>query len=204
MKRTLATVIAAVTFAGGLAACSADGGSSSTGSTGASASATTSAAASSSAEASDSADASETEGATDGADASGEADESAAGANDATVEQKTADGNSVLVPADFKAAIDEVTGEWGEPETIQQEEGGALATFAEGNLLAWSKDSGAAPMVGMIAQTWADEGGLANTIGLPTAAEEKLPDGGWTQKFTNGVINWVNQGGQWGAQVQPN
>ncbi|WP_018297478.1 LGFP repeat-containing protein [Corynebacterium lubricantis] len=213
MKRTLATVIAAVTIAGGLAACTSDGGSSSDGSgdasatTGAEASGGADASASDSADSSDSADASESEGATDGADAEGEDAEGANGAEGAdgeTVEQQTADGQSVLIPADFKSAIDEVSGEWGDPESIQQEDNGALATFAEENLLAWSEDSGAAPLVGMIGQTWADQGGLTNEIGLPTAPEETLPDGGWTQTFTNGVINWVNEGGEWTAQVEPN
>lgn len=202
MKRTLASVFAAVTLAGGLVACTSDEGDTGNGS-----------AASSDASAADS---------SEGADASGEADASgdasasesddaddaegddAAGGNGETVEQQTADGETVLIPADFKSAIDEASADWGDPETIQQDDDEALATFADGNLLAWGDESGAAPLVGMIGQTWSDEGGLENEVGLPTGPEEELPEGGWTQEFTDGVINWVNEGGEWGPQVEQN
>ncbi|WIM68507.1 hypothetical protein QP027_03680 [Corynebacterium breve] len=192
MKRTLVALVSVVALAGGLSACGSeptDTPSESTAETSADTNADTNA---------ESAATSATESASQesGAEATdGEVSES--------VELKTADGTVTLVPADFKAAIDEVVGEWGDPETIQQDAHGALASFKEGNLLAWAQESGAAPLVGKIAETWANDGGLNNTIGLPTGPEEEI-DGGWTQTFTNGVINWVQNNGKWEAEIEQN
>lgn len=215
MKRTLATLAAASTLAAGLVACSNDEAQEGTDTAETAASGVTEAAGGGEQSNPDDADenvhasdasATVSEGddpANDGTGADGESTEPAAG--EETVEQETADGETTLIPAEFKSSIEEVTGDWGQPETIQQEGDTAVATFAEGNHLVWSEDTGSVPLVGEIGNTWINGGGLNNEIGVPTAPEREITaEPGWTQEFTNGVINWVNNDGEWTAQVQQN
>lgn len=209
MKRAIATIAAAVTLSGGLVAC---GDSENTASDPGEGAVTEDKGAANATpnEASENvhaSDASETEGQGDTAadDEQAEGNEpTSAGAEGETVEQETADGGTALIPADLKTAIDNQESEWGLPETIQQDGDKAVAEFADGNLVGWSQDNGAAPIVGQIAATWKDGGGLNNEIGMPAAPEEELEDGqGWTQSFTNGVLQWVNENGEWGAKTEP-
>ncbi len=153
-----------------------------------------------SAEASDSedADSSEAEGAEDseGADSS-----KSAGAEGDMVGVSTADGE-VEVSSDFADAIKEKAGEWGDPQSIETSADGDVATFAKDKLMTYSKDAGAQPIIGKIAETWTEDGGLQNKVGLPTGPEQASGDG-WVQEFTNGTISWMKgESGEYEATVE--
>ena len=153
-----------------------------------------------SAEASDSedADSSEAEGAEDseGADSS-----KSAGAEGDMVGVSTADGE-VEVSSDFADAIKEKAGEWGDPQSIETSADGDVATFAKDKLMTYSKDAGAQPIIGKIAETWTEDGGLQNKVGLPTGPEQESGDG-WVQEFTNGTISWMKgESGKYEATVK--
>ena len=104
----------------------------------------------------------------------------------------TANGDQE-VPAALASAIEEKKAEWGDVQSVESSDKGSLATFDGGNLLAMAKDGDEAqPIVGKIAETWKEQGGLDAEVGLPKAAEEKATEGkGWTQQFDNGVISWL-------------
>lgn len=122
------------------------------------------------------------------------------------VEYETAEGN-VVVPAAAAAAFDEYTADWGAPETVETNNiGQALAIFPEGNLVTFSENVGAVPIVGEIGNTWLEDGGLENTIGLPTGPEQAAPEGnGWIQEFDNGTISWLaDEDGEFSADVREN
>jgi len=122
------------------------------------------------------------------------------------VEYETAEGN-VVVPAAAAAAFDEFAAEWGAPETVETNNiGQALAIFQGGNLATFSEDLGGIPIVGEIANKWLEDGGLENTLGLPTGPEQAAPDGaGWIQEFANGTISWIaDEDGEFSAEVQEN
>ena len=110
----------------------------------------------------------------------------------ATKSIATANGD-VDVPADFASAIEEKKAEWGDVKSIEQgDDDEFLANFDNGNLLTFDDDEGAQPIVGKIAETWKEQGGLDSEVGLPKAAEEKAAQGkGWTQQFDDGVISWI-------------
>lgn len=122
------------------------------------------------------------------------------------VEYETAEGN-VVVPAAAAAAFDEFAAEWGAPETVETNNiGQALAIFQGGNLATFSEDLGGIPIIGEIANKWLEDGGLENTLGLPTGPEQAAPDGaGWIQEFANGTISWIaDEDGEFSAEVQEN
>ncbi|WP_162986078.1 LGFP repeat-containing protein [Corynebacterium xerosis] len=63
-----------------------------------------------------------------------------------------------------------------------------------------SPDNGAHPIVGMIGETWKEDGALGNEVGLPTSGETEI-EGGWEQTFTNGTIQWTqDEGGEFSAK----
>lgn len=199
MKRTIALIAAAATLGGGLVACSNDEANTASDPDAGVVTEDKGAANATPHEADENVHAS------DASETVSEGDDPATdGAQGETVEQQTADGNTTLIPADLKVAIEEQESEWGLPELIQQEGDKALAQFADGNYLAWSEETGAVPVIGKIAETWTVEGGLNSELGMPTAPEKEL-DGeqGWTQSFTNGVMQWVNDNGEWGAKTEP-
>ena len=115
----------------------------------------------------------------------------------------TADGNTVLVNPTFGEQINQYAEDWGTPEQVQESDVGAVATFPDGNLLAHSEEGGVQPMVGMIAQTWVEDGSLTNPVGMPTAPERENDGGsGWGQEFTNGTITWArDDSGEFTATV---
>lgn len=139
---------------------------------------------------------------TDGADGTS-GDGSADGTGDAsgdTTEVETSDGSTMEIPSAVAEAA-QAAGFSTLEDVEEGDNGEMLATFVEGHI-ANAEESGAQPLIGKIAETWVGEGGLDADIGLPTAPEEATGDG-WTQTFTNGVINWVNDGsGNYTADIQ--
>ena len=122
----------------------------------------------------------------------------------ATKSIATANGD-VEVPADFASAIEEKKAEWGDVKSIEQgDDDEFLANFDNGNLLTFNDDEGAQPIVGKIAETWKEQGGLDSEVGLPKAAEEKAAQGkGWTQQFDDGVISWIqDESGKFTSSVE--
>lgn len=122
----------------------------------------------------------------------------------ATKSIATANGD-VDVPADFASAIEEKKAEWGDVKSIEQgDDDEFLATFDNGNLLTFDDDEGAQPIVGKIAETWKEQGGLDSEVGLPKAAEEEAAQGkGWTQQFDDGVISWIqDESGKFTSSVE--
>lgn len=74
-----------------------------------------------------------------------------------------------------------------------------LAEYENGWVVS-SPDNGAHPIVGMIGETWKEDGALGNEVGLPTAGETEI-EGGWEQTFTNGTIQWTqDEGGEFSAK----
>ena len=141
--------------------------------------------------------------ASEGADASDDKDD-ADDKGGATKSIATANGD-VDVPADFASAIEEKKAEWGDVKSIEQgDDDEFLANFDNGNLLTFDDDEGAQPIVGKIAETWKEQGGLDSEVGLPKAAEEKAAQGkGWTQQFDNGVISWIqDESGKFTSSVE--
>lgn len=121
---------------------------------------------------------------------------------DSEAEQiETADGNTVIVPSEFAAAISEQEAEWGAPLLVRSEGENFLAEFGEDHWLTFNAEAGAQPLVGMIAHTWLEEGGLNAEIGLPVEAEVE-GENGWSQAFQGGAISWIRGGdGQFEALV---
>ena len=204
MTRRIAGGFAAATLSVALVACSdaEDAANDAKDTAGSVAADATDAAGSAAAEAtskddSDDADASE------GADASDDKDD-ADDKGGATKSIATANGD-VDVPADFASAIEEKKAEWGDVKSIEQgDDDEFLANFDNGNLLTFDDDEGAQPIVGKIAETWKEQGGLDSEVGLPKAAEEKAAQGkGWTQQFDNGVISWIqDESGKFTSSVE--
>lgn len=125
------------------------------------------------------------------AEATGSEDDNADGAKGGTQTITTANGEEE-VPADLAAAIEEKQSEWGDVQSVESSDEGTLATFEGGKYLAYSEQTGAQPVIGKIAETWVNEGGLASSVGLPTEPEaEATTENGWTQKFSNGTISWT-------------
>lgn len=176
LKRT-ATVIAAGSLILGTAACSEDEASDTV--------SETSSAADSGTTATDSTDAAESP--------SDEADSDADGADDTELTEG------------LQAAYDEAggeQGEWGAVTDVESSDGATLATFENG----WAvenSDGDVVPLIGKIGETWADDGGLDNDIGLPTAPETGDAMQGWTQQFENGTVSWMQgDDGHWDADIE--
>lgn len=206
MTRRIAGGFAAATLSVALVACSdaEDAANDAKDSAGSVAADATDAAGSAAAEATskDDADDSEDAEASDSEDADDQDD--AADKGGATKSIATANGD-VDVPADFASAIEEKKAEWGDVKSIEQgDDDEFLANFDNGNLLTFDDDEGAQPIVGKIAETWKEQGGLDSEVGLPKAAEEKAAQGkGWTQQFDNGVISWIqDESGKFTSSVE--
>ncbi|MDN5581529.1 MAG: LGFP repeat-containing protein [Corynebacterium sp.] len=154
-------------------------------------------------------------------DASSAAESGAAEASDAmggsesteaeSTESESAEGSEgsgdTELPEGLQAAYDEAggeQGEWGAVQNVESADGATLATFDNG--WAVENDSGeVTPLIGMIGETWANDGGLENEIGLPTAPESGDAMQGWTQQFENGTISWMqDEDGTWDADVEGN
>ncbi|MHB2252981.1 LGFP repeat-containing protein [Corynebacterium aurimucosum] len=151
---------------------------------------------------SESADSSEAEG-SEGADSS-ESDSAeskdGSGADGDKESVSTANGD-VEVPSDFAQAIKEKAAEWGDPESIETTDKGSVATFAKDKLLAFGEGDGTQPIIGKIAETWTEEGGLESKVGLPTGPEQ-AEGNGWVQEFTNGTISWMQgESGEYEATI---
>lgn len=200
MTRRIAGGFAAATLSVALVACSdaEDAANDAKDSAGSVAADATDAAGSAAAEATSDDDADDSEGAE--ASDSEDADDQ----DDATKSIATANGD-VEVPADFASAIEEKKAEWGDVKSIEQgDDDEFLANFDNGNLLTFDEDGGAQPIVGKIAETWKEQGGLDSEVGLPKAAEEKAAQGkGWTQQFDDGVISWIqDESGKFTSSVE--
>lgn len=201
MTRRIAGGFAAATLSVALVACSdaEDAANDAKDTAGSVAADATDAAGSAAAEATSKDDADDAD-ASEGADASDDADDKGG----ATKSIATANGD-VDVPADFASAIEEKKAEWGDVKSIEQgDDDEFLANFDNGNLLTFDDDEGAQPIVGKIAETWKEQGGLDSEVGLPKAAEEKATEGkGWTQQFDNGVISWIqDESGKFTSSVE--
>lgn len=149
------------------------------------------------------AESSESEDADDSESADSESEDADSKDGD-TKTVSTANGDQE-VPAALASAIEEKKAEWGDVQSVESSDKGSLATFDGGNLLAMAKDGDEAqPIVGKIAETWKEQGGLDAEVGLPKAAEEKATDGkGWTQQFDNGVISWLqDESGKFTSSVE--
>lgn len=209
MTRRIAGGFAAATLSVALVACSdaEDAANDAKDSAGSVAADATDAAGSAAAEATsnddaDDADDSEDAEASDSEDADDKDDADDKGG--ATKSIATANGD-VDVPADFASAIEEKKAEWGDVKSIEQgDDDEFLANFDNGNLLTFDDDEGAQPIVGKIAETWKEQGGLDSEVGLPKAAEEKAAQGkGWTQQFDDGVISWLqDESGKFTSSVE--
>lgn len=205
MTRRIAGSFAAATLSVALVACSdaedaANDAKDSAGSV--AADATDAAAEATSNDDADDADDSEDAEASDSEDADDKDDADDKGG--ATKSIATANGD-VDVPADFASAIEEKKAEWGDVKSIEQgDDDEFLANFDNGNLLTFGDDEGAQPIVGKIAETWKEQGGLDSEVGLPKAAEEKAAQGkGWTQQFDDGVISWIqDESGKFTSSVE--
>lgn len=192
MNRKIGASIAALALTTGLVACSSDEGDT-----------TEVEATETSVETvtSETADASGSESASESADASGS---ESAGAEGDTVELTTQDGEKVVVPAAAANAPEELgLGNWGDPYNVETtEDGKTLIEYDADKNIVYSKETGAVPLVGEIANTWKKDGGLKNEIGLPKKAEEKRSDdNGWIQEFENGTIEWLEENGEFGAKI---
>lgn len=204
MTRRIAGGFAAATLSVALVACSdaEDAANDAKDTAGSVAADATDAAGSAAAEATSKDDADDAD-ASEGADASDDKDD-ADDKGGATKSIATANGD-VDVPADFASAIEEKKAEWGDVKSIEQgDDDEFLASFDNGNLLTFDDDEGAQPIVGKIAETWKEQGGLDSEVGLPKAAEEKAAQGkGWTQQFDNGVISWLqDESGKFTSSVE--
>lgn len=103
-------------------------------------------------------------------DADGSESEDADSKDGDTKTVSTANGDQE-VPAALASAIEEKKAEWGDVQSVESSDKGSLATFDGGNLLAMAKDGDEAqPIVGKIAETWKEQGGLDAEVGLPKAA----------------------------------
>ncbi len=137
-------------------------------------------------------------------DADGSESEDADSKDGDTKTVSTANGDQE-VPAALASAIEEKKAEWGDVQSVESSDKGSLATFDGGNLLAMAKDGDEAqPIVGKIAETWKEQGGLDAEVGLPKAAEEAVSEGnGWTQQFDDGVISWIqDESGKFTSSVE--
>lgn len=204
MTRRIAGGFAAATLSVALVACSdaEDAANDAKDTAGSVAADATDAAGSAAAEATSKDDADDAD-ASEGADASDDKDD-ADDKGGATKSIATANGD-VDVPADFASAIEEKKAKWGDVKSIEQgDDDEFLANFDNGNLLTFDDDEGAQPIVGKIAETWKEQGGLDSEVGLPKAAEEKAAQGkGWTQQFDNGVISWIqDESGKFTSSVE--
>lgn len=204
MTRRIAGGFAAATLSVALVACSdaEDAANDAKDTAGSVAADATDAAGSAAAEATSKDDADDAD-ASEGADASDDKDD-ADDKGGATKSIATANGD-VDVPADFASAIEEKKAEWGDVKSIEQgDDDEFLANFDNGNLLTFDDDEGAQPIVGKIAETWKEQGGLDSEVGLPKAAEEKVAQGkGWTQQFDDGVISWIqDESGKFTSSVE--
>lgn len=125
-------------------------------------------------------------------------------ADEETTEITLQDGSTVLVPTAALEAGDEVgLDNWGDPINAENKGDKWLLEYDAEKNIAYSPETGAQPIVGEIASFWKENGGLDyEEIGMPTAGEVKTDDNdGWTQEFENGTIDWVEEQGEFVANV---
>lgn len=74
-----------------------------------------------------------------------------------------------------------------------------VASYSNGWHIAYSPDTGPAPVKGKIGQVWFDGGNITNPIGLPLGPEQVKANDMWVQTFTNGEI-WAKADGTFGVE----
>lgn len=122
-----------------------------------------------------------------------------------TTEVESADGSTMAIPTAVAEAAE--SNGFANPESMDEgSDGEVLVAYENGQYIVHSDETGAQPLVGMIAETWMNEGGFDAPVGLPTAPEEANEDGnGWMQEFTQGTIAWVaDDSGEYSEDVQTN
>ncbi len=141
-----------------------------------------------------------TESSATGSAASGTADRT-----NKTVEVKTADGATTLVPQGVKDAMDKYGKDWGEPASVEETPNGWIVSYDAEHYVTWNQNTGGAPTWGEISNNWLTNVRADSSLGFPTAPEEKRADGnGWTQQFEHGSIDWTHgPDGVFGATVTP-
>ncbi|QPK79884.1 hypothetical protein G7Y31_04095 [Corynebacterium lizhenjunii] len=209
MTRRVAAGFAATTLTLGLAACSSDDAKQAQDSAGSVAAEATSAVGDAATAAKDKAD--EAMGST--ANSAENSAENTSGANaeaGETVTIATAAGEAE-VPAAFATAIEDQAAQWGiDPQAIMDihtTDAGSLAVLAEDKLVAFDNESAhSVPVIGKIAQTYLNEGGLDSGLGLPLSPEQVLDQGtGWIQEFAGGSISWLQDAaGEFGPEIEKN
>lgn len=140
----------------------------------------------------------------DALDDLGSPDDDGTDGDDGAAGEDGGDGDSTELSENMQAAYDEAggeQGEWGAVVDVESTDEATLATFDNGWLV--ENDAGeVTPLIGMIGQTWAEDGGLENEVGLPTAPESGDAVEGWTQTFENGTITWSqDEEGNWEADT---
>ncbi|AZA13167.1 LGFP repeat-containing protein [Corynebacterium choanae] len=121
--------------------------------------------------------------------------------DDDMVKVPNAAGDEVAIPAAIENAYQEmggISGPAGKLVNVTHKGDAWVASYADGWHIAYSKDTGAYVVKGLIGKFWFENGALEHEAGLPLNDEQ--PDrvnGGWTQNFTNGVI-WAKENGDAG------
>lgn len=120
-----------------------------------------------------------------------------------TVDVKTADGKTALVPSAFAEALKKSPSDFGKLQAVHQGENGWVATYEKSSYIAWSDRTGAQPIIGMIAEQWVNDGAADNPLGMPKAPEKRLaaPADGWSQEFEHGTLTWINENGQFVPKI---
>nr|WP_120492308.1 YtxH domain-containing protein [Corynebacterium lactis] len=195
MTRVTAAIMGSVAMVGGLAACSAEDAQNAKDKAGQVASEATSKAGDAGAKAS--------EAMNDAKDKAGQATDSA---KDAMNKVGLGLGNSAgedVAEADLPESIKQVAGSFTNAYDEQagsfvaaKKMGDAVAAEFENVTFVESPETGGVqPLIGKIRETWVNNGGLENKIGLPTAPEQVI-DGGWEQTFTKDTMKWTSTDGQ--------
>lgn len=208
-----AAIAMAATLSLGLAACSSDEDDAKD-----AAASATSVAADAAESATSVAESAASEASSKASSASSEAEESESEA-DATVTEtaaagaelvaaKDAQGAEVMIPQAIVDEWEKYGGEAGHLGAItnvdNKNDEDYVVSFASNSYIVYTPEHGAVMIKGKIAETWFNDGGMENPIGLPEAAEQELTDGtGWTQKFQEGTIDWTqDDNGAFSAKVK--
>lgn len=124
-------------------------------------------------------------------------------ANDAkdSLDQKTAEVEDVT-EADLPDSITKEAASFTTPEgagagefkSAKKMSDAVAAEYENVTFVESPETNGVQPLIGKIRETWANNGGLENKIGLPTAPESVI-DGGWEQSFTKDTMKWTSNDG---------
>ncbi|APT92852.1 hypothetical protein CPHO_08085 [Corynebacterium phocae] len=112
----------------------------------------------------------------------------------------------VELPADFADEAVAKGQEWGlNIEDVQTTDKGTLVNYGDNKLLVHNAETGkTVPVIGKIAETYIENGGLEAEVGLPVEPEQVTDHAtGWNQEFTNGTISWMADAtGRFGADIR--